>query len=288
MGRVHRALALEWTYSGRPMDEAVAHARQAVSLLELTQDRLWFSQALFALSYCCYYTGDFDSAIEAAGRLDAIGKATGDRRARAESAMAGLGYATRGDWTEGVEVCRRCHDLAPDSFEAAFVLVCLGKAYSEAGDVGRAVATLEEGVQLADQVRSRQWREWFRTFLAEAYFLSGQMEKAREAARQAFEVSTGLGYTWGIGWSHQVLGRVAQAQGALPEAERHLGDALSAFLSVKARFEEGRTRLFLASLGHALGNPEAVASHLKEARTLFETLRVPKYMARVEKFGARA
>ena len=288
MGRVHRALALEWTYSGRPMDEAVAHARQAVSLLELTQDRLWFSQALFALSYCCYYTGDFDSAIEAAGRLDAIGKATGDRRARAESAMAGLGYATRGDWTEGVEVCRRCHDLAPDSFEAAFVLACLGKAYSEAGDVGRAVPTLEQGVQLADQVRSRQWCEWFRTFLAEAYFLSGQLEKAREAARQALEVSTALGYTWGIGWSHQVLGRVAQSLGALPEAERHLGDALYAFTSVKARFEEGRTRLFLASLDHAVGNREAAASHINEARTLFETLRIPKYMARVEEFRARA
>ncbi|MEK6711598.1 MAG: AAA family ATPase, partial [Nitrospinota bacterium] len=39
MGRVHRALCLECTYSGRPMDEAVAHRRQAVSLLERTEDR---------------------------------------------------------------------------------------------------------------------------------------------------------------------------------------------------------------------------------------------------------
>ena len=287
MGRVHRALALEWTYSGRPMDEAVAHARQAVSLLELTRDRLWFSQALFSLSYSCYYTGDFDSAIEAAGRLDAIGKTTGDRRAQAESAMAGLSYATRGDWTEGVEVCRRCHDLAPDPFEAAFVLACLGKAYSEAGDFDRAVSTLEQGVQLADQVRSRQWREWFRTLLAEAYFLSGQMEKAREAARQALEVSTGLGYTWGIAWSHQVLGRVALAQGAAPEAARHLDDALHAFMAVKARFEEGRTHLFLASLDHAQGARESLAFHVKEAQTLFEVLRVPKYAARAEGLGAR-
>ncbi|MFZ1061683.1 MAG: adenylate/guanylate cyclase domain-containing protein [Candidatus Rokuibacteriota bacterium] len=290
MGRVHRALALECTYSGRPMDEAVAHGRQAVSLLERTEDRFWLSQALFALSYSCFYSGDFDSALEAAARLDDFGRATGDRRARAESAMAGLSYATRGDWAKGVELCRRALELAPDPFETAFVLACLGKAYSEAGDVSRAVPTLEEGVQLADQVRSLQWRGWFRTLLGEAYFLSGQMEKARVVAGQALGVCTGVGFSWGIGWSHQVLGRVAQAQGALAEAERHLREALQTFVSVHARFEMGRTHLFLASLGHAQGDREAAASHLNEAQALFRALRVPKYVERTEQlareFGA--
>jgi class 3 adenylate cyclase len=282
VGRVHRALALEWTYSGRPMDQAVAHARQAVSLLESTQDHLWFTQALFALSYCCYYSGDFDSAIEAAARLDAIGLATGDRRARAESAIAGLSYATRGDATEGIKVCRRCLEIAPDPFETAFVLACLGKAYSEAGDGGQAVPTLEQGVQLADLVRSRQWREWFRALLAEAYYLSGQMDRAREAARQALGVATDLGYSWGIGWSSQVLGRVAHAQGALPEAGKHLGEALHAFVSVKAGFETGRTHLFLALLARDQGKREAAESQLGEARSLFEALRIPNYVKRVD------
>ncbi|MEW6688629.1 MAG: tetratricopeptide repeat protein, partial [Pseudomonadota bacterium] len=285
MGRVHRALALEWTYSGRPMDEAVTHARQAVSFLERTQDRFWFSQALFALSYCCYYTGDFDSAIEAAERLDTFGKSTGDRRARAESAIAGLSYATRGDWAKGGEVCRQCLELAPDPFEAAFVLVCLGKACSEAGDVDRAVPMLEQGVHLADQVRSRQWREWFRALLAEAYFLGGQTDKAREAARQALEVSTALGYSWGIGWTHQVLGRVAGAQGALEEGQRRLADALKSFASVRARFESGRTHLFAARLAHAQANRAAAMSHLEEARSLFRALRVPKYAQQADEFA---
>ena len=68
MGRVHRALAVECVYSGRPLDEAVTHGRQAVSLLERTEDRFWLSQALFALSYSCYYSGDFEAALEEAGR----------------------------------------------------------------------------------------------------------------------------------------------------------------------------------------------------------------------------
>ncbi len=284
MGRVHRALAVECVYSGRPLDEAVAHGRQAVSLLERTEDSFWLSQALFALSYSCYYSGDVDAALEAAGRLDALGEATGSRRARANAAtMAGLSHATRGDWEAGIKACERA--LSPDPFETAFVLAVLGKAYAEAGDFGRAVPTLEQGVQLGDQVRSRQYSAWFRTMLGEAYFLGGQMDKAREVASQALDVSADVSFLLGIGWSHQVIGRVAQAEGSVPEAETHLTEALQSFVSIRARFEIGRIHLFLASLSHAQGNREAVASHLNEAHALFRALHVPKYVERSEQLA---
>jgi len=291
MGRVHRALAVECVYSGRPLDEAVAHGRQAVSLLERTEDRFWLSQALYALSYSCYYSGDFDAALEAAGRLDALGEATGSRRARANAAtMAGLSHATRGDWEAGTKACERALELSPDPFETAFVLAVLGKAYAEAGDFGSAIPTLEQGVRLGDQVRSRQYTAWFRTMLGEAYVLGGQLDKAREVASQALDLAADVSFLLGIGWSHQVIGRVAQAEGSALEAEGHLAEALQSFVSIRARFEIGRIHLFLASLSHAQGNCEAVASHLKEAHALFRALRVPKYVERSEQlareFGA--
>ncbi len=285
MGRVHRALALEWTYSGRPLDEAVAHGRQAVALLERTEDRFWLSQALFALSYCCYYIGDFDSALEAAARLDALGEATGDRRARAEAAMGGLSYATRGDWEAGIKACERALELAPDPFETAFVLACLGKAYSEAGDVARAVPTLEQAVQLADRVRSLQWRQYFRTWLGEAYRLEGQLDKASEVVRQTLEVCADVKFLLGVGSSQQVLGRIAQAEGDLTEAERHFQEALRTLAAIGARFEIGRTRLDLASLAYEQGDREAAASHLTAAHSLFMALRVPKYVERAQQIA---
>jgi tetratricopeptide (TPR) repeat protein len=286
MGRVHRGLAVECTYSGRPLDEAVAHGRQAVALLERTEDRFWFSQALFALSYCCYYTGDFDSALEAAVRLDAVGDTTGSRRARANAAtMAGLSHATRGDWAAGIEACQRALEISPDDFETAFILACLGKAHSEGGDAAQAISVLEPAVELADKVRSRQWRAWYRTWLGEAYLLGGQMDRAQEVVGEALESCTEVNYLVGIGWSHQVLGRVAQAQGALAEAEKHLADALQTFVSIQARFETGRIHLFLASLARAQGRDEAVAAHLSEARSLFHKLRVPQYLERAEQLA---
>jgi class 3 adenylate cyclase/tetratricopeptide (TPR) repeat protein len=283
MGRVHRALAVECTYSGRPLDDAVAHGRQAVSLLEPTEDRFWLGQALYALCYSHYYAGDLDAVIEVAARLDALGEATGSRRARANAGMiAGISHATGGNWEAGVQACERALELAPDPFETAGVLACLGKALAEAGNLTRAVPVLERAVQLGDQVRSRQWREWFRALLGEGYFLSGQMDKAREAAQQALKASTDFGYSLGIGWAQQVLGRVAQARGAGAEAEQHLVAALNIFASIHSRFEAGRTHLFLASCAHARGNHEAAATHVQAAHAVFRAARVPKYVERAE------
>jgi class 3 adenylate cyclase/tetratricopeptide (TPR) repeat protein len=286
MGRVHRAMTLETLYSGRPVGEAVAHGRQAVSLLERTGDRFWLTQALFGLSYACYYSGDFDTVLEVARRLDAVGEATDSRRARANAAtMAGLSHAARGEWEAALKACERARSLAPDAFETSFVLASLGNAHAERGDFASAVSCLEQAVQIGDQVRSRQWREWFRTMLGEAYLLNGQLDQAWEAASQALQVCTSVGYTLGIGWSHQVLGRVAQAQGRLGQAARHLDTALQCFVSVDARFETGRSRLFAASLARTQADREAAASHLEEARRLFAALRSAAYVERTDKLA---
>jgi tetratricopeptide (TPR) repeat protein len=242
---------------------------------------------LYALCYSHYYAGNLDAVIEVAARLDAFGEATGSRRARANAGMiAGISHATLGNHEAGVKACERALELAPDPFETAAVLACLGKAHVEAGDAARAVPVLEQAVDLGERVRSRQWREWFRTLLGEGYFLSGQLGKAHDAARQALDVSTDLGYALGIGWAHQVLGRVALARGGLVEAEKHLGDALEVFAAVHSRFESGRTRLFLAACAHARGDQAAAAAHVDAAHTVFQAVPAPMYVARAEALAA--
>lgn len=86
----------------------------------------------------------------------------------------------------------------------------------------------------------------------------------------------------GVGLAHQVLGRTAQAEGQLAEAERHLQEALRTLSAIGARFEVGRTHLFLASLAHVQERRELVAAYVSEARSLFLTLRAPKYLDRTE------
>lgn len=146
----------------------------------------------------------------------------------------------------------------------------------EGGDLARAVPALEQAVQLGDEVRSRQYAAWFRRMLGEAYLLSGLLDTAREVTNPALDVSTDVGFSLGVGWSHQVLGRIAQGEGRLSEAERHLTEAVRTFVQTGARFEIGRTHLLLASVAHAQGDREA-AAQLNEAHAVFRALPAQKY-----------
>jgi len=284
---------MECTFSGRPLEEAVSHGRQAVAMLERTADNFWLAQALFALSYASYYTGDFGSALDAATRLDGLGATTGSRRARANAAMmAGLSYATRGDWAEGIEAEQRALDLSPDDFETAWILACLGKAHAEAGDAARAVPVLERAVEMADQLRSLQLRCWFRTMLGDAYTALGEIERATHVVREALKVSVDIQFLFGVGLSKQVLGRIATAQSVVTQAKRNFGEASETLSAIGARFELARTHLDLATLAHANGDGEIAARQLKLARDLFTALQVPKYVDRTnslsEQFGLPA
>jgi tetratricopeptide (TPR) repeat protein len=228
-------------------------------LLERTEDRFWLSQALFTLSYCCIFAGDFAGALDAAGRLNEFGDAAGIRRAQANAAMlAGLSHAMRGDGERGVELCRRALDLSPDEFETAFILACLGRAHLQAGENEQAVASLEKAVGLADRVRSVQFRAWFRTMLGEAYLADSALEKAAAVAAEALDACTKMQFTIGVGLSHQLLGGIARAQGDLAKAELDYDAAATAHTAVGALFELARTRFALTALAHA-SDDETVA-----------------------------
>ncbi|MFQ5946688.1 MAG: tetratricopeptide repeat protein, partial [Anaerolineae bacterium] len=285
MGRAHRVLAMEGWCSGQ-LEEGAVHGRQAVSLLERTEERLWLGEANWALAWDYYWMGDFERALETAARVGAIGETIGSRRLQSEgAAMTGLSYATRGEWAAGTEVCQRAFDLSPDRYEAALSEGFLGRAYLEKGDLTEAVPVLEQAVHQANQVRSRQVQAWFAALLGEAYLLNGQIEQARDLSTKALEIATAVKFLIGVGLAQRALGRSAQTQGDLAEAQTHLNEALQTFASIRARFEVGRTHLDLAALAHAQGNREAMATHLSEAHSLFKGLRVPKYVERTEQLA---
>ncbi len=288
-GRIHRALAMECTFSGQPLDKAVAHGRQAVALLARNDDPFWLAQALLALSYATYYRGDFDASLEAAGRLETLGERTSSDRARANAVMmTGLNQATRGDWVDAVATEQRALELSPDDFETAWILACLGKAWIEAEDAGQAIPPLERAVELADRVRSLQFRCWFRALLGNAYVISGDFEKAPGVARKALEVSTEIRFVLGVGWSEQVLGQIAHAQGHIEAATRHLKRAIDAHESIGARFELARTHLELARVAKTTGDFEALRGQLHQAERIFSELAAPKYLERVQRLAEDA
>lgn len=244
---------------------------------------MWLGWAYYVLGLIYVLSGDFELAVEAAARVDAIAEAIGDHRLQTNAATTiGWSLVTRGDWEAGIEAYQRALERSPDPFEAALVLGFLGYAYVEKGDVAKAIPMLEQAVQQANQYRSLQVQGWFKTFLGEAYLLNGQIEKAHDLALQGLALTRDIKNWWGVGVAQCALGRIARASGTLSEAKTYFHEALDTFTSIQARFEVGRTHLDLAVLAHAAGDREAATTHLTEAHGLFMALQVPKYVARAE------
>jgi hypothetical protein len=99
------------------------------------------------------------------------------------------------------------------------------------------------------------------------------------------KVSTDIHFALGIGWSWQVLGRMARVQGEMVEAARSFTEALSIFRAIGAQFELARTHLELATVAKTTGDAEALRSSLLQAHRIFLELPAPKYLERVRRLG---
>jgi tetratricopeptide (TPR) repeat protein len=211
------------------------------------------------------------------------GAAVGDPQIASSAAWAsGLVHVCRGDFETAIRSCEEALALSPDPLNTAMALGWLGFAWLEGGDLGQAIPRLEEAARQHAQFGFRQAQSWFSVFLAEAYRRVGRLETALELASQGLELARATGTLQGIGWAERTLGHIAQARGALGDAEDHHGEALRAFDAVEAGFEIARTRFDLAALAHARSRSDASETYLVEAHRHFRALGLPRWLERAE------
>ena len=285
LGLVYIALTLESCFAGQ-LRVAVEHGCRAVALLDGTPERAALGMAHYCLGTAYHFTAAFEPAMEHAASADAIGTALGDRRLRANAAVLScMVQTTLGEAEVAITAGRRALEHSPDDFERALALGHLGAAHLAQGDPTQALPMLEQALALADRFRSRQVQASFRELLATAYLATGHIGQARETGVAALAMSQDIDYLLGGASAQWTLGLIEHTDGNLDLAQNRLDQALAAMTSLESRYGMGRVRMDLAQLAHACGRPEAARAHLEEARTLFRTLRVPRYEERVEQLA---
>ncbi len=280
IGKAYFALAYEDFWSGRCL-EGLGHAASAVTHLEEKQQRWWLAQSHWVAGIMYIFVGDFERALEALGRMQAIAEAFGDPRLLSSAAWtAGSCHAVMGDWEAGIAGCRRGLQISIDPADTAVSLGFLGAVYMEKGDFANAVPALEQSIQQCVQFGIRDSLGWFTTVLGEAYLLSDRIDDARERAMEGLRITSETRYRFGTAWAQRALGRIAAATGDLDQARTRFDEALRTQIAIHARHEIGRTHLDLATLAQREGRVDAVRAHLVEALRVFEELRVPRYVER--------
>jgi DNA-binding NtrC family response regulator/tetratricopeptide (TPR) repeat protein len=280
LGQAHYLLARGGFWSGR-FAEGAAEGRRAVHLLEGTDARWWLGAAHWGVAFNYGFMGEFEPALAAAREAQAIGEGIDDPRLRTYAAWTtGWLEAARGDGEAGIRACRESLEHSPDPVNTADALSFLGGAYLEHGDAPQAVECLERAVAEWTRFQHRPMLGWFTAVLADAQLLRGEVDRARELARQGQEIAAGVGFGYAVAWARRTLGRLARAGGDPAAAGRDLQEALGTFTGIGARFEAARTHLDLADLARTASDREAALRHAGAARTLFAALRVPLYERR--------
>ena len=281
-GKAHYVLAQEAPLSGRAA-EGIGHALEALACLERAGDEWWVGQAHWVVGLNHAQLGDLDAALRAETRARIIGEAGANRQLQASALCAlGIVHAALGQVEAGIEACEQSLAVAPDPLTRAVALAWLGFVFVEHGDAGRAIPSLEAAVQQHGAFPFPQFHGWFTAFLAEAYRLDSQLERAQATAREALEITRASRSLYGVGLALRALGRIQLAAGRPAEALRTLEEALGTFEGMQGRYDAGRVWLDLGAAALAAGNRAAAAEHWERARRRFADLHVPRWAERAE------
>jgi tetratricopeptide (TPR) repeat protein len=293
MGKASYTLAREGYMTGTSR-EGIAHGRQAVALLEGSEERWWLGQALGMLGLLLFHLGDFAPALEVIERMRGLADDLNDVRLQAEAAWTTARVHTvSGEVAAALTAARRAVELAPDPVAKAMAIGWLGAAYVEGGDPKAALEHVEDAIGRLQQLsgaggyRYRQVDGMLRALHAEAHLAAGHTEQAHAVAAEALSIARKGGWPVAIGYAERALGRVELAAGRLAGAERELKAALHTFIASEARAQVARTRLALGALHVARDDKRAAAAELRAAHEAFTRMRAPRLVEHAARLSAQ-
>ncbi len=277
MGQAYYLLAMAHDHAGQPA-LGVQYSRQAVPLLERSNESYPLGRAYLVLGLHALMLGDFAAALDAASQLRAIGETIDEHHLQVLAHwLSGWTLATQGDGEAAIAACQHGLQMAQDPLSQALAQGGLGYAYLEHAEVAEAIPRLERAVQHLGRLAYRRFEGLYTILAGEAYRRDGQLDTALWLTQQGLTLVRQHSYPLGVGWAQRTLGRIAQDKGQLEETEQYLQDALTTFTALQARFEMGRTHVMCAEAAYQQGKRQILVSHWTEAHHLFQVLQVPIY-----------
>ena len=283
LGKAHYALSLKAYWSSELL-AGLEHGQQAVALLQEVGDQPeWVALPEFVLGLIHAALGHFEPALEAEAHVLAIAHDLDEPRLQSfASYTIGWLYAIQGDGDNGLDICQRAVECAPDPLSKALSMASMGHVYLLRNEPDRAIPVLEQAIEQFDRMRLRQTQGPVLITLGEAQYAAGELDQAEHTVAQGQEICREAHKPHGEGHAQRVLGQIALSRDRLVEAERHLQHALRLFTGMHARYDIARVYLLLAEWGHRQNRPDISTPCLIEAYHLFRQMHIADYAAQAE------
>src|SRR5499425_1715482 len=201
-GKAFCLLGQDGPLSGKALD-GIAHGRQAVELLEGTEERWWLGHAHWVVALNYLQIGSFAPALEELAQADATG-------------FLGFAYMERGDGTQAILALEQAASSAASfgyrplqSWFSAF----LAESYRIDGrfDTAREIAT--KSLQIATDARVQVATGWARLCLGRVANATGAHAEAEQHLKVALETFAGIQSRYEMGRTQLDLAVATHAQG---------------------------------------------------------------------------
>jgi tetratricopeptide (TPR) repeat protein len=158
----------------------------------------------------------------------------------------------------------------------------LGEAYRALGDPAQAIAHLEQGLTIAQEIGASDDEAECHRQLAECYLETDDPERAMAACQEALAHAEEIGDRREKGIIHRVLGNACLRRGDLASALAHLERSAAMLRELNHGLELGDALCDYARALAESGQTELARERYLEALALFEGLEMPQEQARVQ------
>ncbi|MBD2092545.1 CHAT domain-containing protein [Microcoleus sp. FACHB-1515] len=267
--------------------QSIEMSQRALALMQTaTEPNLEMQMVtLINLGLSYQYLGEYARSIQSLQQARTLGE-TSNQPLLAATSLVSLGdaYRTIGQYERAVhlfeQALARLRSSLPDArLEQAWrqaeagALVNLGIAYTAQQQFPQAIASLQQGLNLAQAIGDRQIQARALLNLGGAYLTGGQPQRAQSVFQQSLDLAQEIGdrqgeaIAWGnLGYAHRELGNFTQAIAAYQQSiaiKRELGDRQGEAIS-------------LSNYAYALlmaNRPQQAESLLHESIEILESLR---------------
>jgi predicted ATPase len=232
----------------------------------------WYVRGLSAASRAYICLGHWNEAIKEGKNALSIAEEYSDKSQISFAAWTlSVAYSFKGDLPRAVEYGELAVQKAPPGGDKAWAQRYLGWALCRAGDLNRGIELLTAGLSIS---KAGHWMPGVIPTicaLGEAYWLSGDHDKAKRTLEEGLEITERCGARYYIGFAHRLLGEI-DLKTNLVQAVHHFEKSIAIFREIKAENELALVYAGYGRLQKQQGQIAQAREYLTKALKIFERL----------------
>jgi tetratricopeptide (TPR) repeat protein len=264
---------LGWNYLYRDhYDRVLAVKEELLRMMKQEFNPRWYVRGLGAASRACICLGRWDQAVEEAQKALKVAEESSDNSLITFATWSlMMSYTWKGDLARAIEYGELALRKAQTPADKGWAQRGLALAWCRAGQPKKGIEVL------IDALTTFRAGNWIPSVipttctLGEAYWLAGEVDKAKQTLEEGLELVNRCGVRYYLGWVQRILGEIALKANSV-QAASHFKKSIAVLQEIKAENELAIAYAGYGRLHKKQGEIAHAREYLTKALEIFERL----------------